>query len=118
LNDDINFNFCSPNVGESITIKVESTANMNNVFCAVTGRSSVTVNQLMEARNRRSFEFNLNITRDFAPSTSIIVYYIHDSGEVVYDRITVDIAIKLSNNVSDFFLILPSQRFSILFSNS
>lgn len=64
-------------------------------------------NKIKISRPGNSFEFNFMVSQDMIPSVTIVVYYIHLTGEVIYDQVTVETGLQLSNQVSsneDFIL--------------
>lgn len=44
--------------------------------------------------------FDVELTLEMAPTVNIIVYYIHDYGGIIYDRVTVNIDSSVARQVS------------------
>lgn len=78
---------------------MSSTAILDDVFFIATANTFVINKKIHQANGRDEFEFAVKLTQDMIPSTSITVYYIHKSGEVVFDRVSVDVESSLKNQV-------------------
>lgn len=60
----------------------------------------MTHKKLNQARDKNQFEIKLNITPEMTPSTKLIIYYIHKSGEIIYDSVPLGYERELKKHVS------------------
>lgn len=89
-----------PSVEGSILIKVASSRTLDNpVYYVITGQKLIH-KKLNQARDRSQFEIKLNVIPEMLPSTKLIVYWIHQSGEIIYDSVALEFERELRNHVS------------------
>lgn len=61
-----------------------------DVFSVVISRSGIVNSATHEILDSRSFTFPLRLTADMAPSSQLLVYYMQPTGEMIYDRVRLD----------------------------
>lgn len=87
----------------SILIHVKSSRILDSsVYYYVTS----SVNKMMhrkanQARDKIQFDIRITVTPDCTPSTKLVVYFIHSSGEIVYDSVNLGFQRDLRNYVSE-----------------
>lgn len=97
--------FKSPKIGKKVKIQVEGNADWTNhkFYIVVVGRSAIAYSQKYDPTDdeiedhKLYLEFEAN--SQMAPSASVIVYYIHPSGEIIYDRTQINLDLLMKNNV-------------------
>lgn len=58
----------------------------------------------MDEIDSKKMKFEFVLSKWMAPSAHVIVYYIQNFGEIVYDRLKIELAISTSNTVKNFIL--------------
>lgn len=86
-------------IDKNIPIKVEATNEISDVFSLVIGRKGIVHNEL-HAVNGRSFTINVLATPAMIPSSKLIVYYIQNSGEIIFNQIELKFNQNFTYNVS------------------
>jgi hypothetical protein len=94
----------SPKVGEKVKISVEFRGEWENLVVVVIGRTGLVSTKVVptttEIKDKKKVTVELPVTNLMVPSAHVIVYYIHELGEIVYDRIKLDFEGKYPNQVS------------------
>lgn len=86
---------------------------MRELFSVIVGRSGVIAYQSDNAGDRRSFDLRFKATASMVPSAKLIVYYIHSSGEIIFNQIELKFNENFANHVSrtiDVFLLEAKQE--------
>jgi Alpha-2-macroglobulin bait region domain len=87
----ISMKFCSLTVGSTVDFQVEANKFiLSEVSIVVISRSGIVFNQTHDSPDTESFNFSLTLTKEMAPSSKLLVYYIQQSGEIIYDSIEVE----------------------------
>lgn len=81
-------------------VKVLSTKPRSFIFCVISGQLHMSHKKIENPSDSASFEFEVEVTKDMAPFANIIVYYIHSRGEIIYDRLKINVQKELTNRVS------------------
>lgn len=82
-------------------MKVHSSRILDDpVYYVLTAHSTMIHKKLNQARDKNQFEIKLNITPEMTPSSRLIIYYIHKSGEIIYDSVALGYERELKNYVS------------------
>ena len=102
---DFEFNF-SPKIGEELSLRAESNSLIQSLSVVVIGRDGLIYSKTYpEAVNKQSFKFNLKITQEMAPESSVIVFYVREQdGDIVFDQFKVELGFKGTNQVSSSYL--------------
>jgi hypothetical protein len=95
----------SPKVGEKVKISVEFRGEWENLIVVVIGRTGLVSTKVVptspEIEAKQKVTIELPVTNLMVPSAHVIVYYIQQLGEIVYDRIKLDFEGKFPNQVSE-----------------
>lgn len=86
-------------VGDNLKVRVESTQTVDAIYAVVTGQMRMHHKPIHRPSKGTNFDFEQKVTRDMVPSLNIIVYYLHEDKEIVYDRLTVGVESSLMNHV-------------------
>lgn len=95
--------FCfRPKVGDTLSITAESNGLIQSLSVAIIGLNGLVYSENFKNLNDLSkFNFNLKITKEMAPESSIIVFYVREQdGDIVYDEFKVELELIEKNHVS------------------
>lgn len=73
---------------------------MNKVTFQVLGRGDVIVSKTLNLQNQKTYTFKFFASFAMVPKASLVVYYIRPDGELVNDRVEIDMGDELQNFVS------------------
>lgn len=92
-------------VSKKIDFHVKGNGEWRDVHSIVIGRTGIVHQQTHTKRsdNDDELKFNILATSWMAPASHLIVYYIHSTGEIVYDRIRLEFDSPSKNNVRIFY---------------
>lgn len=93
------FAILSPPVEGSVMIRAESTKSLKTIYYAIIGQK-VKHNKITLTKEGKYFSFAVKLTSDMSSSSRVIVYYTHETGEIIYDSIALPFAPQLKNHVS------------------
>lgn len=102
------FPFRKTKIGKDIQVKVQGNGEIEEFYSLVIGRTGIVHQAKIEdfTRDTNSDHFTktfaIKTNNWMAPKSHLIVYYIHISGEIVYDRRELAFDLPLSNKVSRF----------------
>jgi Alpha-2-macroglobulin bait region domain len=89
-------------INKKVQFKVESNKEMQfEVFSIVIGRSGIIHSETHADPFSTSFPITITLTKEMAPSSQLIVYYMQPSGEIVYDNIKLELEQPSENKVSN-----------------
>jgi hypothetical protein len=102
------FSSTRPKIGDNIIINVKSTGLMTDFFCVVfQGSKIVYEDHLVFGIFKEDVsEISFKATQDMKPLVNVVVYYIHENGEIIYDAVVIDFREESKNFVSFFFLMV------------
>jgi CD109 antigen len=94
-------------VGENVVLQVKSFWQIKTIHYAVIGRSGELISNSSKP-NAKEFEISFDVKPWMIPDVKVMVYYVHQTGEVVYDIVDVasdenlpnELTINLSSNSS------------------
>lgn len=66
-------------------IQVQSLTKLRLLHYTVIGRSGATYSSTALSRDLKEFEFSFQSQLWMYPEAQLLAYYIHDSGEIIYD---------------------------------
>jgi len=90
----------SPTVGQDVKLEVSSTADLRILHSIVIGRTGVIHNATHKPNFKKQYTLKFQATPWMMPKASVIVYYMHVTGELVYDRVELNFNNQLPNYVS------------------
>jgi Alpha-2-macroglobulin bait region domain len=87
-------------VGKKVSIKVESSTEIEMVHYIVIGRTGILIskNESFPA-SVHEFEIKFMATSWMVPEAQVLIYYIHYTGEVIYDQLNLPFEENLPNKV-------------------
>jgi hypothetical protein len=85
---------------------VSGNGEENVLHSVVIGRIRILHHATHDNLNENQLEFEFIATKEMLPTASLIVYYIQYSGEIIYDRISLEIEAPLTNEVCIEYLII------------
>jgi len=93
--------FLSPTVGKKVKLTVTSNYDFPAFHSIVIGRTGVIHNATHKPKDgATTYTFSFKATPWMMPKASVIVYFTHRSGELVYDRVELNFKHQLPNDVS------------------
>jgi Alpha-2-macroglobulin bait region domain len=85
-----------------VQFEVNANRDMSvELFSIVIGRSGIVHSETHPEPNSENFEFLLKLTKEMAPSSQLIVYYMQPTGEIIYDSIKLQLEQLSENTVSN-----------------
>ena len=91
--------------GEKIIIHVESNVEINYLIYKIIGGSSLIDSKLVKFSPSKEYTLEIQSTPSMGASFDVLIYYITEDGELVSDKVNVDVN-NLPNYVSKHFLII------------
>jgi hypothetical protein len=92
-------------------MSVKSSAQLDSIHYVVIGRTGVLISDTKYLSEKTDdFELKFPATTWMVPEANLLVYYIHFTGEILYDSFTLKFAESLPNTVR--ILIVSHSRFS------
>jgi CD109 antigen len=83
-----------------ITVQIEATENLQYLYYQVIGRGGVVASHKVNARNSKVFTFRFWATFAMVPKAQLIVYYYRPNGEIILERVDLQLENRLGNYVS------------------
>lgn len=80
-------------------MNVEGNGEFSEINSIVIGRIGIVDHQTHQSFKDGKFTINIKTSQWMTPLCHLIVYYIHPSGEIVYDMIKIEFATPLPNTV-------------------
>lgn len=96
-------NTFSISVGDKIKIKVESNTEINYLIYKVIGGSNLIDSKIVRFSPTKEYILKIKSTPAMDSSVDVLVYYISEDGELVSDKVDVNID-HLKNHVSNIKL--------------
>lgn len=91
-------NFFRPSLNNQIQIEVQGTEILEKITYQIVGSGSVVKSSIIEVPNEsKKFEFKIMATENMAPKSYIIVYYISSEGEIISDKLEIELENELKN---------------------
>jgi hypothetical protein len=91
-------------VGKNVVIKVESSTELEIVHYLVIGRTGILVSQNQSfPTSVHEFEIKFMANAWMVPEAQVLIYYIHFTGEVIYDQLILSFDESLPNKVEKRF---------------
>lgn len=98
----LNFYPHSLEVDKNVDVEVKSSTELSKLYYVVIGRTGILENKAKDfSKNEHEYKFSFKASSWMVPEAQILIYYIHHSGEIVYDRVSMSFDVDLPNNVSD-----------------
>lgn len=85
---------------ENVNIVIKSSSGLKTINYVVIGRTGKMLTNVKYIQDLNEFEISFAVETWMIPEVHVLVYYIHFTGEVVYDTVTVNLDGSLPNNVS------------------
>lgn len=80
-------------------MKAISSRNMDDLYFVASSKNYVSHKKLIRAKGKMEFEFKITLNKDLITTCSITIYYLHESGEVIFDVASVNFPEPLKNQV-------------------
>jgi Alpha-2-macroglobulin bait region domain len=92
-----------PKINKEVKIEVEGNGEWKDLYSVVIGRTGIVHNIVHKLTKKqiddKKMQFDFTATSWMVPSANVIVYYIQDNGEIIYDKIQIDFDSDMPNNV-------------------
>ena len=92
-------NIFRPLANHPLQIEVEGTKNLKYFTYLVIGSGSVLESKTLSVSNLKKTEFSFTATDEMASSSHVIVYYITSDGEIISDKIKIELESDLKNPI-------------------
>jgi Alpha-2-macroglobulin bait region domain len=99
--------FQSPKLNQEIQFKVGCHVKLTKLFYYIVGRGNVLISQVVNMDRKKIGFFEFNSTLTMAPSSSLVVYYITETGKIISDETEFTFEPEpLANQVNTFLNLL------------
>lgn len=90
---------------------MRSSLGMNKLHYVVIGKKGIAASKTKSLDEVSEYILKLRATSNMSPESYLIIYYLHYTGEIVYDRLKLSVKENFPNTVDQilywlFFLIL------------
>lgn len=100
-----------------VTVIVKGNNRLKDIHSMVIGRTGIVYqNTFQVEEDKNTFTFEIPISKSMAPSCHLIVFYVHRSGEIVFDRKQLKFN-NPSNNLVDLLIEKFYRSFFLNFSS-
>lgn len=90
-----------PKLGKKLKVLVQGNiVDRTDIYSLVVGRTGIIHHTKHEEFDDGFLKFNIKTSNDMAPSSQLIVYYFQLSGEIVYDIVSLDFEILMTNELN------------------
>ncbi|CRK99838.1 CLUMA_CG013142, isoform D [Clunio marinus] len=86
-----------PKINQEVSVDVMATEEMNQLTYQVLGRGDVIISRTLQVPNSRSFNFRFLASFAMVPKANLVVYYIRDDGEIISDKLKIELSDELQN---------------------
>jgi CD109 antigen len=87
-------------VDKQINVRVLSNVKLSQLNYVVIGSGNVLTSKKLKIPNKKVIDFTITLTNKMTSSANLIVYYITSQGEIVSDRVNLNLNTNLQNYVS------------------
>jgi hypothetical protein len=92
-------------IDEDVIIRVKSSTGMTEMHYIVVGKTEIirseTISDLSE---RQEVEFSFRATDAMSPQSNVLIYFVHSTGEIIFDQLELSFSRKLKTDVSLSYL--------------
>lgn len=92
-------NIFSVKIGDEIKVQVNSTMQLTTLNYLVISRARILLYKSFQLNNSESYDFKFKATKEMMPEIQVLIYYIHLSGEVIFDHLTIVLDMPMPNKV-------------------
>lgn len=85
----MNFTSYRPSIQDEIVLKIESTIELESLYCVVMQDSKVVHKEIVEVYFNKEYELKLLSTEDMKPSVNVVVFYT-ERGQIIHDELTIN----------------------------
>jgi Alpha-2-macroglobulin bait region domain len=100
----LKFSINSFNVGDEVSVEVIAPHVMHELNSVVIGPKGIVRNDTYSVSNSQSFNLKFIATDDMKPKSSLIVYYVDQTSDVIYGETTLQMSPQDSDNFVSAFL--------------
>jgi Alpha-2-macroglobulin bait region domain len=100
----------SPKLNQKIQFQVGCQEKVAKLFYYIVGRGNILVSQAVNMTSKKIGVYEFNSTLSMVPSSSLVVYYTTESGEIFSDETEFTLEPEnLANQVTNFLTLVSRQ---------
>jgi hypothetical protein len=86
-------------LNKKVVIDVQATKNLEQLIYQVIGSGSVLQSETIQTPRTKQYELSFQPKQEMIPKSQVIIYYIASNGEMISDKVELEFANELKNQV-------------------